>query len=152
MNIREKVTQELKAAMKAKDQDRLRAIKSLKAAVLHAETADGREQGPLTEAEAAQLIAKQVKQRRDSAADYTAQGREDLAEKEAAELKILEEFMPPQLSDEELEAEVGAIIAESGAASVKDMGKVMKLASEKLAGKADNSRVSQLVKTKLQNL
>lgn len=136
--------------MKAKDQASLRALRAVKSAIMLAETAEGREAGsPLTEAEELKLITKQAKQRRDSIAQFEANDRDDLAVTEKEELAIIEQFLPKQMSQEEIEAEVKAIIAETGASSMKDMGKVMGLATQRMAGKADGKLISQMVRNTL---
>ena len=135
----------MKEAMKAKDQDALRGIRAIKAKILLAETESG-SSGELTEEQELKLLAKEVKQRKDSAAIFKEQNRQDLYDKEIAEIAVIERFLPAQLSDEEVEAKVKAIIEQTGASSMKDMGKVMGLASKELAGVADPKKISALVK------
>ena len=146
MSLKEKIQEEMKTAMRSKDKTALAALRAIKSAILLAETAEGRSPGPLTDDEGMKLLIKQAKQRRDSAAQYRDNGREDLAETEEAELEVVERFLPKQLSTEEIEAEVKAIIAETGASSMKDMGRVMGVASKKLAGRADGKAISGIVK------
>lgn len=136
----------MKTAMRSKDKTALTALRAIKSAILLAETAEGRSPGPLSDDEGMKLLIKQAKQRRDSAAQYRDNGRADLAEVEEAELAVVEKFLPQQLSAEEIEAEVKAIIAETGASSMKDMGRVMGVASKKLAGRADGKAISGIVK------
>lgn len=138
----------MKTAMKAKDSQSLEALRAVKSALLLAQTETG-SKADLSEEEEIKLLQKQVKQRKDSAAIYKEQGREDLAEPELAQAKIIEQFLPKQLSPEEVEKIVAEIIAESGATSMADMGKVMGLASARLAGKADGKTISTAVKAKL---
>jgi len=146
MSLKDQIQDEMKAAMRAKDKVALQALRAIKSQILLAETAEGRADGPLSDAEEMKLLAKQAKQRRDSAAQYRDNGRADLAEVEEAELAVIEKFLPKSLSPEELEAEVKAIIAEVGATSKKDMGKVMGAATKKLAGRADGKAISSLVR------
>ena len=138
----------MKTAMKAKDSQSLEALRAVKSALLLAQTETG-SKADLSEEEEIKLLQKQVKQRKDSAAIYKEQGREDLAEPELVQAKIIEQFLPKQLSPEEVEKIVAEIIAESGATSMADMGKVMGLASARLAGKADGKTISTAVKAKL---
>lgn len=146
MSLKDRVQEAMKGAMKAKDQDTLRALRDIKSLILVAETAEGRKGEPLTEEEELKLLAKAVKQRKDSAAIYREQQRADLYEKEEAEAAVIERFLPAQLSAEEVEAKVKEIIAAVGASSMKDMGKVMGQATKALAGVADPKAVSALVK------
>ncbi|MEE1414193.1 MAG: GatB/YqeY domain-containing protein [Prevotellamassilia sp.] len=145
MDIFEKVSKDIIAAMKAKDKMRLEALRNVKKYFIEAKTAPGAND-TLDDATALKILSKLAKQGRDTAALYTEQGRPDLAEEETAQAAIIEEYLPKALSAEELEAEVKAIIAETGASSMKDMGKVMGIASKKLAGRADGKAISVLVK------
>lgn len=145
MDIFEKVSKDIIAAMKAKDKMRLEALRNVKKYFIEAKTAPGAND-TLDDATALKILSKLAKQGRDTAALYTEQGRPDLAEEETAQAAIIEEYLPKALSAEELEAEVKAIIAETGALSMKDMGKVMGIASKKLAGRADGKAISVLVK------
>ena len=145
MEIFEKVSKDIIAAMKAKDKMRLEALRNVKKYFIEAKTAPGAND-TLDDATALKILSKLAKQGRDTAALYTEQNRPDLAEEEAAQAAIIEEYLPKALSPEELEAEVKAIIAETGASSMKDMGKVMGIASKKLAGRADGKAISALVK------
>ncbi len=145
MDIFEKVSKDIIAAMKAKDKMRLEALRNVKKYFIEAKTAPGAND-TLDDATALKILSKLAKQGRDTAALYTEQGRSDLAEEETAQAAIIEEYLPKALSADELEAEVKAIIAETGASSMKDMGKVMGIASKKLAGRADGKAISVLVK------
>jgi uncharacterized protein YqeY len=140
----------MKAAMKAKEKEKLTALRSIKSMILLAETEKGQD-GGLTEEAEIKLLTKAAKQRRESAQVYKENGRDDLWEKEIQELGVIEAFLPKQLSDEEIEAAVKEIITEVGATSPKEMGKVMGVATKKLAGKADGKKISQLVKDILNN-
>ncbi len=148
MSLQDKVMDAMKTAMKAKDAQSLEALRSIKSALLLAQTETG-SKADLSEEEEIKLLQKQVKQRKESAAIYTEQNRLDLAEPELAQAKVIEQFLPQQLSEEEVSKIVEQIIAETGASSMADMGKVMGLASAKLAGKADGKTISTVVKAKL---
>lgn len=146
MNLKERVESEMKDAMRARNQLVLQALRSIKSMILLAETAEGRTAGGLTEEEELKLLTKAAKQRKESADTYADKGRQDLAEVELAELAVIERFLPKQMDESEIEAAVKGIIAETGASSIKDMGKVMGQATKALAGKADNQKVSAIVK------
>ncbi len=148
MSLQDKVMDAMKTAMKAKDTQSLEALRSIKSALLLAQTQTGAKTD-LTEDEEIKLLQKQVKQRKDSAAIYKEQGRDDLAEPELAQAHVIEAFLPQQLSEAEVSKIVDEIIAESGASSMADMGKVMGLVSAKLAGKADGKTISTAVKSRL---
>lgn len=153
MSLKDRINEEMKTAMKAKDQAALRALRAIKSAILLAETAEGRDaQAPLTEEEEMKLLTKQAKQRRDSLEQFRNAGREELAAKEAEELAVIETFLPKQLSAEEMEEEIKGIAHETGAAGMKDMGKVMAVASKRFAGRADGKLISELVKKTLNTL
>ena len=145
MNLEQKVMGELKTAMLAKDEKALRSLRAVKAAILLAKTSEGAN-GELKEEDEIKLLQKLVKQRKDSLEIFTQQNREDLAQKEKEEIEVIEKFLPKQLSAEELKTELKQIIAEVGASSPADMGKVMGAASKKFAGKADGKTISALVK------
>jgi uncharacterized protein len=145
MSLKLRVQEEMKEAMRAKDQVALLALRAIKSAILYAETAEGHT-GELTADEEMALIIKQAKQRRDSIDQFRANNRPDLVEKEEAEMVVIERFLPKQLSAEELTAILQGIIAEIGAASIKDMGKVMAIANQRLAGQADGKVMSATVK------
>ena len=145
MTLFEQVSKDIVVAMKAKDKVRLQALRNIKKYFIEAKTAPGAND-TLEDAAALKILAKLAKQGRDTAALYTEHGRPELAEEEMAQAQVVEEYLPKALSAEELEAEVKAIIAETGAASPKDMGKVMGVATKKLAGRADGKAISALVK------
>lgn len=138
---------ELKAAMRAKDTVKLEALRAVKGAIQHAQTSGSATE--FSEEEELKLLQKLVKQRKDSAAIYKEQGREDLAQPELDQAAVIEQFLPEQMSEAEIEKEVDRIIAESGAEGMKDMGKVMGLASKELAGKADGKTISGIVRQRL---
>ena len=138
MDLFEQISKDIVAAMKAKDKIRLETLRNIKKFFIEAKTALG--------AQALKILSKLAKQGRDTAKLYTEQGRPDLAEEEAAQATIIEEYLPKALTPEELEAAVRAIIAETGATSMKDMGRVMGEASKRLAGKADGKAISDRVK------
>jgi uncharacterized protein YqeY len=145
MNLEQKIMAELKEAMKAKDEAALRGLRAIKAAIILAKTEAG-SGGEVKEEDEVKLLQKLVKQRRDSLEIFTQQNRADLAEKEQQEITIIEKFLPAQLSEAELKTAVAAIIAETGASSPADMGKVMGAATKQLAGKADGKAISAAVK------
>ena len=145
MTLFEQVSKDIVVAMKAKDKVRLQALRNIKKYFIEAKTAPGAND-TLEDAAALKILAKLAKQGPATAALYTEQGRPDLAEEEVAQAQVVEEYLPKALSAEELEAEVKAIIAETGASSPKDMGKVMGVATKKLAGRADGKAISALVK------
>jgi uncharacterized protein len=147
MSLKLRVESEMKQAMLAKDKDRLRALRAIKSLILLEET-KGTDKS-LSEEDEMKLLTKAAKQRKDSADIYQQQNREDLAKVELDELEIIQEFLPKQLSDAELEAALKQIIAEVGAEGPKDMGKVMGAATKSLAGKADGKVISQKVKALL---
>ncbi len=145
MNLTDKISEEIKRAMKARNQLRLETLRSVKKELIEMRTS-GKSGGEISEDEELKLLQRMVKQRKDSAAIYSTQGRAELYDKEIAEAEIISEFLPDQMSAEEIEKEVENIINEVGADSVKDMGKVMPLATKKLAGKADGKDISDTVK------
>lgn len=145
MSLFDQVSKDIVAAMKAKDKVRLEALRNIKKFFIEAKTAPGAND-TLDDAVALKILAKLAKQGRDTAALYHEQNRPDLAEEEEAQAKVIEEYLPKALTLEELEAEVKAIIAQVGATSAKDMGKVMGVASKQLAGRADGRAISTLVK------
>ncbi|MCR9015212.1 GatB/YqeY domain-containing protein [Aquiflexum gelatinilyticum] len=145
MGLKASVESEIKNAMLARDKDRLRALRAIKSLILLEETKEGAG-AELSNEDEMKLLTKAAKQRKDSADIYKQQNREDLYSVEMAELEIISEFLPKQLTDEELVEELKAIISESGATGPKDMGKVMGIASKALAGKADGKAISQKVK------
>ena len=150
MDLFEKVSEDIKNAMKAKDKVALETLRNVKKFFLEAKTAPGAND-TLTDADALKIIQKLVKQGKDSASIYTQQNRADLAEGELAQVKVLETYLPKQMTAEELETELKAIIAQVGAAGPQDMGKVMGAASKALAGKAEGRAISEAVKRLLNN-
>ena len=148
MGIQQRLMEEMKSAMKARDSVALESLRAIKSAILLAQTEKKAGTG-LTDEEEIKLVQKLVKQRRDSAAIYTEQGRSDLAEPELAQAAVIERFLPEQLSEEEIEKVVVTIIQDTGASGMKDMGRVMGMASKQLAGKADGKTISVIVKQKL---
>lgn len=142
MGIEEKVNADVKASMLAKDSKRLEAVRAIKSVLLLLKTSP---EG-LSEESATKAIQKEVKKRKESADIYTQQNRADLAETELFQAKVMEEYLPKQMGEDEIRAELKNIISQVGAASAADMGKVMGAASKAFAGKADNKVVSQLVK------
>lgn len=145
MNLFDTISDEIKKAMLAKDKVRLEALRGVKKEFLEAKTAKGASD-ELSDEVATTILQKMVKQRKDSAEIYTTQGRADLAEDEIAQLRVIQEFLPAQLSAEELESVIKSIISETGAESMKDMGKVMGTATKQLAGKAEGRAISEMVK------
>ncbi len=148
MSLQEEIMDAMKIAMKGKDSQALEALRAVKAALLLAQTESGAKKEVSEEVEL-KILQKQVKQRKDSAAIFTEQGREDLAIPELVQAAIIEQFLPAQLSEEEVAKIVDAIIAQTGASSMKDMGKVMGMANGQLAGKADGKTISTVVKARL---
>lgn len=145
MTLFEQINKDIPAAMKAKDKIRLETLRNIKKYFIEAQTAPGAAE-VLSDDNALKILSKLAKQGRDTAALYTEQGRPDLASDELAQVAVIEEYLPQPLSAEELEAEVKNIISEVGATGPKDMGKVMGVASKKLAGRADGKAISELVK------
>ncbi|MFW5955187.1 MAG: GatB/YqeY domain-containing protein [Rhodothermales bacterium] len=145
--ITERLTDDLKAAMRAGDKTRVRTIRSLRAALTEREiqSRQGGE-GSISETEALAVLQKQAKQRRDSIEQFEAAGRQDLVDKEEDELAIIEEYLPRQMSDDELRAVLHEVIAATGAASPRDLGKVMGAAIERTRGLADGKRVSEMAR------
>ena len=145
--MEEKIQQDIKAAMLAKEREKLESLRAIKAAILLAKTADGSES--VADDALVKIIQKLVKQRKETAVIYKEQNRPELAEKELREASYMEVYLPKQLSEEDLTAEIKKIIAEVGATSAKEMGKVMGVASKALAGKADGRAISTIVKSLL---
>lgn len=148
MALFDQINNDIKEAMKARDKVRLETLRNIKKYFLEAKTAPGAND-TLTDDAAMKIIQKLAKQGKDSAALYQGQGRNDLADEELAQVAVIEEYLPKQMSAEELEAAIKAIIAEVGATSMKDMGKVMGTATKQLAGKAEGAAISALVKQML---
>ena len=150
MSLQKEVMDKMKEAMKSKDTVALQALRAVKSAFLLAKTATG-VQSEITADQELKIIQKQVKQRKDSAAIYIQQNRQDLAEPELAEIAVLEQFLPEALSEEEIEKVVLKTIAQLGASGMKDMGVVMGMVSTELSGKADGKIISTVVKKQLMN-
>jgi uncharacterized protein YqeY len=148
MTLFEKISQDIPAAMKAKDKVRLMALRNIKKLFIEVQTAPGANE-QLADADALKILAKLAKQGRDTAALYTEQNRPDLAEEEMGQVLVVEEYLPKPLTEDELRTALTEIIAEVGATSPKEMGKVMGAASKKLAGKADGKAISEMVKQML---
>jgi uncharacterized protein YqeY len=145
MSLEQNVMADLKKAMLAKDEKSLRSLRAIKAAIILAKTAEGAG-GEIKEADEVKLLQKLIKQRKDSLEIYKSQQRADLADKEQEEITIIEKFLPQQMSAEELKSALQKIIADTGASSPADMGKVMGAATKQLAGKADGKSISTIVK------
>ncbi|MCW3788392.1 GatB/YqeY domain-containing protein [Plebeiibacterium sediminum] len=145
MSLLNQITEEIKAAMKAKDRVALEALRGIKKELIEASTAKGADD-ELSEEAGMKILQKMVKQRKDAAAIFIEQGREDLAEKENSEVEVISRFLPEQITGEKLEALVAAIVEKSGAQSIKEMGKVMGMASKELGGKADGKEIADAVK------
>lgn len=148
MSLQQKVMDSMKEAMKAKDAQSLEALRAIKSALLLAQTETG-SKTEISEAEEIKLLQKLVKQRKDSAAIYDEQDRSDLSEPELAQAEVIAKFLPEQMDEAEVERIVAAIIEETGASSMADMGKIMGLANAKVAGKADGKTISKIVKSRL---
>ena len=148
MAILEKIEAEIKDALKNKKKERLEALRSIKTALWNAKTEKGANQ-QLTEEKEIQVLQKQMKQRKESAEVYEQQGRGELAEAERKEADVIAEFLPEPISDEELTSIIRGIIEETGASSIKDMGKVMGIANRQLAGKAEGKVIADKVKSML---
>ena len=147
MTLREQIISDMTASMKAQDAPRTSTLRMVKAAMMNRQIEKG---GELDDEEMGKLLRSLVKQRRDSVEQYEKGSRQDLADKEKSEIQVIEEYLPQAASPEEIEAAVAAAIADSGASSMKDMGKVMKSVQAALAGKnADGRMVSEIVKSKL---
>jgi uncharacterized protein YqeY len=149
MSLEAKIMESLKTAMKAKDEVALRTLRAIKAAIIIEKTAEGAS-GEIDEATEIKMLQKMAKQRKDSLQIFEQQQREDLASKEREELAIIEQFLPAQMSEEEIKRALQQIINTVGASSMADLGKVMGIASKELAGKADGKVIATLVKELLQ--
>lgn len=145
MTLEQQIQKDLMAAMKAHDYERTNAVRSIKSAILLAKTAEGGKK-ELEDADIVKLIQKLIKQRKEAAEQFVAANRQELADNELAEAKVLEEYVPRQLTPEEIEVRVREIISQTGAASPSDMGKVMGIASKQLAGLADGRTLSTIVR------
>jgi hypothetical protein len=148
MSLQKKVMDAMKVAMKEKDSVALQSLRAVKSAILIAQTEEGAS-GELSEDQELKLLQKLVKQRKDSAAIYVEQRRDDLASPEIAEAEVISQFLPAQMSEDEIAKVVDEIIAQTGASSMKDMGKVMGMANKAMAGRADGKTISMLVKARL---
>jgi uncharacterized protein YqeY len=146
VSLKAKITEDMKAAMRAREAERLSAIRLILAAIKQLEVDERKD---LSDPEIVSVIEKMMKQRRDSIAQFQAAGRKDLADKESFELGLLSSYLPQQLSEEEIASEVASVVAQTGAKGASDMGRVMGLLKAKLAGRADMAKVSTMVKTKL---
>ncbi|MFZ4676403.1 MAG: GatB/YqeY domain-containing protein [Nodosilinea sp.] len=150
MSLKDRISDDIKTAMKAKDKVRLETVRSIKKVILDRETlVRPNGQDALTPDQELEVLTQLAKQRKDSIEQYQKANRDDLAAQEVQELAIIEEYLPPQLSDGEVEAVIDALIAQTGASSPKDMGKVMGPAMQQLKGKADGVKVQALVQSKL---
>lgn len=147
MSLKQQIDQDIKKAMLEKKKDELTALRAIKSAILLAESEKGAAGSEISEETELKLLTKQAKQRKESADLYKKEGREDLAEKELLEFEVINRYLPKQLSEAELKAELETIISEVGASSPADMGKVMGVATKKLAGKADGKAISGMVKS-----
>jgi len=145
MTLFEQISEDIKAAMKARDRVRLDTLRNIKKVFLEAKTAPGAND-TLEDADALKIIQKLAKQGRESAATFAQQNRQDLADSELAQVAVIESYLPQQLGEAEIEAQVREIIAATGAATMKDMGKVMGMASKQMAGKADGRAISAVVR------
>ncbi len=145
MTLFDKVSEDIKEAMKARDKVRLETLRNIKKVFLEAKTAPGAND-TLEDADAFKILQKLAKQGRESARTYTDNGRQDLADAELAQAAVIEEYLPKQLGEDEIEAEVRKVITDTGAQSMKDMGKVMGIVSKQLAGRADGRAISAVVK------
>lgn len=149
MSLMQTITADIMAAMKARENDKLDALRAIKAALLLLQTSEGKS-GDITEEEELKLLQKLVKQRRESAEIYKSQNRPDLYEAEVKQADVIELYLPKMLNDDEIRQMVKDVIAQSGATSIKEMGKVMGMVIKAASGKADNSKVSAIVKELLQ--
>jgi hypothetical protein len=150
MSLAEIINADIKKSMLAKDVKKLEALRAIKAGLLLAKTGKDTSSGEIPETVEMQLLQKLVKQRKDSAALYKEQNRDDLVEDELFQASIIEAYLPKQMDDEEVKKIIQEVVAQTGASTMKDMGKVMGMSAKKLAGKADNKKISQFVKEILQ--
>jgi uncharacterized protein YqeY len=148
MNLKTQIDADIKKAMLAKQKEELTALRAVKSAILLAETASGAKE-EISEEEGLKILTKAVKQRKDSAELFEKEGRTDLATKEIFEYEVISRYLPQQLNEEELKAAIEKIVSDTGAAGMKDMGKVMGMASKSLAGKAEGKAISVMVKSLL---
>ena len=145
MTLFDKISEDIKVAMKARDKVRLETLRNIKKVFLEAKTAPGAND-TLEDADALKILQKLAKQGHESAQTFISNNRQDLADEELAQARVIEEYLPKPLTDEEIESEVKAVIAETGAQGMKDMGRVMGIASKKMAGRADGRAISAIVK------
>lgn len=145
MTLFDKISEDIKAAMKARDKVRLETLRNIKKVFLEAKTAPGAND-TLEDADALKILQKLAKQGHESAQTFISNNRQDLADEELAQARVIEEYLPKPLTDEEIESEVKTVIAETGAQGMKDMGRVMGIASKKMAGRADGRAISAVVK------
>jgi uncharacterized protein YqeY len=150
MSLKNQIDADIKQAMLNKQKDELRALRAIKSLILLAETEKGKKEGLMDDVEMG-ILMKAAKQRKDSIQIYEDQGRQDLAQKEKAELTIIERYLPKQMTEDEIVNELNNIIASTGAQGMRDMGKVMGLATKKLAGKAEGKKIAELTKKLLAN-
>ncbi len=148
MSLETKIMEDLKKAMRAKNKNELEALRAIKNGILQLKTEKGGAKELSEEAEL-KLLQKLVKQRKESAEIYHSKGRQELVNTELEQAEVIERYLPEQMSEEDIEKEVAKVIEETGASGMKDMGKVMGMATKKLSGKADNKMISQIVKKKL---
>ena len=148
MSLIDKISESIKIAMREKDSIKLESLRAIKSSLVLSQTEKGKK-GEISESEEIQILQKLVKQRKDSAQIYKTQNRNELAELEISQSKYIEEFLPDQISEDELIKIIQSIINKSGASGMKDMGKVMGIASKELLGKADGKTISSLVRTLL---
>ena len=148
MNMEKRIQSDLVAAMKAKDSVRLASVRAIKTAITVAKTAPGAP-SELTDGDIQKIIQKLVKQRKDSADQYAAAGRQELADNEIAEMEVMNEYLPKQLTEDEITVEVKKVIVETGASTMKDMGKVMGIINKRFVGQVDGKVVSIIVKNAL---
>ena len=148
MALVEQINNDIKAAMKAREKDKLAALRAVKSALLLVASEKGNN-GVVSEEAGIKLLQKLVKQRKESAEAFQGQDREDMADEELGQAEVIETYLPAQMSEDGVTAVIDSVIATTGASSMKDMGKVMGLASVKLAGKADNKMVAQVIKSRL---
>ena len=151
MSLKLQIEEDIKTAMRAKDKDALRALRAIKSLILLAETEKGHDGEMMPETEL-KLLTKAASQRREALEIYRQQGRDDLAEKEEAELRVVERYLPKPLTEEEMREELQKIISQVGATGAKDMGKVMGSASKSMAGKADGKALADMVKSILNQM
>ena len=150
MSLKDRISEDIKTAMKAKEKIRLETVRSIKKVILEKESSlRAQGQDALTESQELDILSQVAKQRRDSIEQYRKAGRDDLADQESQELAIIEEYLPKQLSDEEVVTIIDEVIASTGATSAKDMGKVMGAAMQQLKGRADGQKIQAIVKEKL---